>query len=311
VKVHGSDCRDGYIHWGAVNAPDFTTSNFAAPNFTTPTTAPKPTAWLNKYTRAVRVGSRLPGLAASFLAAILLAAVFLVGCAGRQPAANRQPAPPVQPGPEPPAEAAKSNAGASPVIPTPRVGVPFEEGKASWYGAPFHGRQASNGEIYDMNKLTAAHRTLPFNTVVRVTNLNNGKSTTVRITDRGPFVDNRIIDLSYAAAREIESVGPGVVPVRLEILSAIDPTVGFFTVQIGAFRERANAERLRDRLSSSYSPVAIQSFESPTGSYYRVHVGKVSGEDAAKKLGEQLHQREGVKPLIFRVDTSAPGGGNL
>jgi len=197
------------------------------------------------------------------------------------------------------------------VIPTPRVGVPFEEGKASWYGAPFHGRQASNGEIYDMNKLTAAHRTLPFNTVVRVTNLNNGKSTTVRITDRGPFVDNRIIDLSYAAAREIESIGPGVVPVRLEILSAIDPTVGFFTVQIGAFRERANAERLRDRLSSSYSPVAIQSFESPTGSYYRVHVGKVSGEDAAKKLGEQLHQREGVKPLIFRVDTSAPGGGNL
>jgi rare lipoprotein A len=311
VKVHGSDCRDGYIHWGAVNAPDFTTSNFAAPNFTTPTTAPKPTAWLNKYTRAVRVGQRLPGLAASFLAAILLAAFFLVGCAGRQPAANRQPAPPVQPGPEPPAETAKSDAGASPVIPTPRAGVPFEEGKASWYGAPFHGRQASNGEIYDMNKLTAAHRTLPFNTVVRVTNLNNGKSTTVRITDRGPFVDNRIIDLSYAAAREIESIGPGVVPVRLEILSAIDPTVGFFTVQIGAFRERANAERLRDRLSSSYSPVAIQSFESPTGSYYRVHVGKVSGEDAAKKLGEQLHQREGVKPLIFRVDTSAPGGGNL
>jgi rare lipoprotein A len=302
VKVHGSDCRDGYTHWGAVNAP-----NFAAPNFTAPSSA----AWLDQYTRAARARSRLPGLAATFLAAILSAAIFLVGCAGRQPAANRQPAPPVQPGPEPPTEAAKSDAGASPVIPTPRGGVPFEEGKASWYGAPFHGRQASNGEIYDMNKLTAAHRTLPFNTMVRVTNLNNGKSTTVRITDRGPFVDNRIIDLSYAAAREIESVGPGVVPVRLEILSAIDPTVGFFTVQIGAFRERANAERLRDRLSSSYSPVAIQSFESPTGSYYRVHVGKVSGEDAAKKLGEQLHQREGVKPLIFRVDTSAPGGGNL
>jgi rare lipoprotein A len=269
--------------------------NFTALNFT---------ARLDRYTRAVRGGWRLPGLAAIFLAAI-----FLVGCAGRQPAANRQPAPPVQPGPEPPAETAKSDA--SPVIPTPRAGVPFEEGKASWYGAPFHGRQASNGEIYDMNKLTAAHRTLPFNTMVRVTNLNNGKSTTVRITDRGPFVDNRIIDLSYAAAREIESVGPGVVPVRLEILSAIDPTVGFFTVQIGAFRDRANAERLRDRLSSSYSPVAIQSFESPNGSYYRVHVGKVSGEDAAKKLGEQLHQREGVKPLIFRVDTSAPGGGDL
>jgi rare lipoprotein A len=237
-------------------------------------------------------------------ASIFVVAIFLIGCAGRPPAANRQPAPPVQPAPAPPAETAKSDASVPPVIPTPRGGVVFEVGKASWYGAPFHGRHASNGEIYDMNKLTAAHRTLPFNTVVRVTNETNGKSTTVRITDRGPFVDNRIIDLSYAAAREIESIGPGVVPVRLEILSAIDPTAGFFTVQIGAFRERANAERLRDRLSSSYSPVAIQSFESANGSYYRVHVGKVSGEDAAKKLGEQLHEREGVKPLIFRLDTN-------
>jgi rare lipoprotein A len=194
------------------------------------------------------------------------------------------------------------------VNPAPSVGRIFEEGKASWYGAPFHGRQASNGEIYDMNKLTAAHRTLPFNSVVRVTNIANGKSTTVRITDRGPFVDNRIIDLSYAAAKEIGSIGPGVVPVRLEIISAIDPHAGWFTVQIGAFRERANAEKLRDRLSSSYSSVAIQSFDSPKGSYYRVHVGKVSGEDAAKKLGQELHEREGVKPLIFRVDTGSAAG---
>src|SRR5207248_9296380 len=83
------------------------------------------------------------------------------------------------------------------------------EGNASWYGVPFHGRRASNGEIYDMHKLTAAHRTLPFVTAVRVTNLNNGKSTVVRITDRGPFVDNRVIDLSFAAAREVDSIGPG------------------------------------------------------------------------------------------------------
>ncbi len=244
------------------------------------------------------------------LASIFLVAIFLVGCAARQPAANRAPAPPVQPGPEPPTETAKSDAGVPPVNPAPGTGVIFEEGKASWYGAPFHGRQASNGEIYDMNKLTAAHRTLPFNTVVRVTNVSNGRSTTVRITDRGPFVDNRIIDLSYAAAKEIGSIGPGVVPVRIEILSAIDPTAGFFTVQIGAFRDRANAERLRDRLSSSYSPVAVQSFDSPGGAYYRVHVGKVSGEDAAKKLGQQLREREGVTPLIFRVDTSAAKGAN-
>jgi rare lipoprotein A len=161
-----------------------------------------------------------------------------------------------------------------------------------------------------MYKLTAAHRTLPFGTVVRVTNLGNGKSTVVRVTDRGPFVANRIIDLSYAAAREIESIGPGVVPVRLELLSAVDPTAGFFTVQIGAFRERVNAERLRTRLSVSYSPVLIEEFDSPHGSYYRVRVGKVSGEDAAEELGEQLRDQEGVAPLIFRLDTGAPGGGS-
>jgi rare lipoprotein A len=112
--------------------------------------------------------------------------------------------------------------------------------------------------------------------------------------------------LSYAAAQQIDSVGPGVVPVRLDILSAIDPNAGFFTVQIGAFRDRANAERLRERLSASYSPVGIQSFASPNGSYYRVRVGKISGENAAQKLGEELHQREGVKPLIFRLDADAP-----
>jgi len=137
-----------------------------------------------------------------------------------------------------------------------------EEGNASWYGNPFHGRKASNGETYDMYKLTAAHRTLPFDTMVRVTNLNNGKSTVVRITDRGPFVEGRIIDLSLAAAREIESVGPGVVPVRLEVVgNNVDVaalTEGFFTVQVGAFRELANAERLRDRLSVTYSPIFIQ-----------------------------------------------------
>jgi rare lipoprotein A len=162
-----------------------------------------------------------------------------------------------------------------------------------------------------MYKLTAAHRTLPFETIVRVTNLNNGKATTVRITDRGPFVDNRIIDLSLAAAREIESIGPGVVPVRVEVLTpGIDPTGGFFTVQVGAFREQANAERLRDRLNLSYSPIFIQQYDSPDGTFYRVRVGKVSGEDAAHQFGEQLRGREGVTPIVVRLDEGAPRGGN-
>jgi len=178
-----------------------------------------------------------------------------------------------------------------------------EEGNASWYGEPFNGRRASNGEIYDMYKLTAAHRTLPFETMVRVTNLSNGKSTTVRITDRGPFVENRIIDLSLAAAREIESVGPGVVPVRVEVLSpGVDPTTGFFTVQVGAFRDRGNAERLRERLNLSYSPIFIQQYDAPEGVFYRVRVGKISGEEAAHQFSEQLRAREGFSPFVVRLD---------
>ena len=160
-----------------------------------------------------------------------------------------------------------------------------------------------------MYKLTAAHRTLPFETMVRVTNLNNGKSTTVRITDRGPFVENRIIDLSLAAAREIELVGPGVARVRVEVLGNVDPTAGFFTVQVGAFRDPSNAERLRDRLSASYSPIFIQQYDSPDGMFYRVRVGKISGEDAARQFGDQLHSHEGFVPFVTRLDEGAPAGG--
>jgi rare lipoprotein A len=184
-----------------------------------------------------------------------------------------------------------------------------EEGNASWYGVPFHGRHASNGEIYDMYKLTAAHRTLPFETMVRVTNLSNGKSTVVRITDRGPFVDNRIIDLSLAAAREVDSVGAGVVPVRVEVLGGVDPTSGFFTVQVGAFRDRANAERLRDRLNAAYSPIFIQQYDSPDGVLYRVRVGKISGEDSAHQFSDQLRDREGFTPFVTRLDEGTPAGG--
>lgn len=185
-----------------------------------------------------------------------------------------------------------------------------EEGNASWYGEPFNGRRASNGEIYDMYKLTAAHRTLPFETMVRVTNMTNGKSTTVRITDRGPFVEGRIIDLSLAAAREIDSVGPGVVSVRVEVISpGIDPTSGFFTVQVGAFRDRGNAERLRDRLKALYSPIFIQQYDAPEGVFYRVRVGRISGEDAARQFGEQLRAREGFTPFVTRLDSETSAGG--
>ncbi len=168
---------------------------------------------------------------------------------------------------------------------------------------PYHGRRASNGEIYDMYKLTAAHRTLPFETIVRVTNLSNDRSTTVRITDRGPFIENRIIDLSLAAAREIDMVAAGVTPVRVEILSGPDPTAGFFAVQVGAFLDRVNAERLRDRLAASYSNATIQQFDSPDGLFYRVRVGRISGEDAARQFADSLRQKEAFStPFVVRLD---------
>jgi rare lipoprotein A len=237
------------------------------------------------------------------------AALLSIGCASRRAVSA---APPVQP-PAPPAASAKNpppSPRSSKTQPVPHPSGYTEEGNASWYGNPFHGRRSSNGETYDMYKLTAAHRTLPFDTMVRVTNLNNGKSTTVRITDRGPFVDNRILDLSLAAAREIESVGPGVVPVRLEVLGDVDFNAGFFTVQVGAFRERSNAERLRDRLSLAYTPIFIQQYDSSGGTFYRLRVGKISGEDAANQLAEQLRTKEGFTTLVFRLDETKSAGVN-
>jgi rare lipoprotein A len=255
----------------------------------------------------------------------ILMLFFLSGCASRHAVADRRQPPPMQ-GSSTVENTGKSTSteGASPAAaspaPTPKRAKPgdlpapvgySQEGNASWYGEPFHGRRASNGEIYDMYKLTAAHRTLPFDTVVRVTNLSNGKTTTVRITDRGPFVNDRIIDLSFAAARQIDSVGAGVVPVRLEIVSGtIDPTSGYFTVQVGAFRDHGNAERLHERLNGSYSPIFIQQYDSPDGVYFRVRVGRVSGEDAARQFGEQLRSREGFTPFVVRLDEGPPTGGN-
>ncbi len=104
--------------------------------------------------------------------------------------------------------------------------------------------------------------------------------------------------------------GPGVVPVRVEVLGGVDPTAGFFTLQVGAFRDRANAERLRDSLNASYSPIFIQQYDSPDGVFYRVRVGRISGEDAARHFGEQLHDRDGFTPLVTRLDEDLPAGGN-
>ena len=244
------------------------------------------------------------------------AALAAAGCAGRHPVAGSTP-PPIAPTPATTETARPTEASPRKTASTlPRNDVAernasgyAEEGNASWYGPPFHGRRSSNGEVYDMNKLTAAHRTMAFNTMVRVTNLGNGKTVVVRITDRGPFIENRIIDLSKAAAQEIESIGPGVVPVRLEVVSGNDPFGGYFTVQVGAFKERGNAERLRDRLDALYPPATIQQVALDDAMFYRVRVGRVSGEQAAQRFADDLKAKEGFQAMVIRLDDEA-GGAN-
>jgi rare lipoprotein A len=231
------------------------------------------------------------------LAVIVFFLLIAVGCAHRHPRRVPPPSSPPSttpaPVPEPPRTTAPSTA----------AGKPIEEGIASWYGVPYHGRRAANGEVYDMHKLTAAHRTLPFNTIVRVVNLKNGRRAEVRITDRGPFVEGRIIDLSLAAARDIDMVADGVARVRLELLSAPDLGPDLFTVQVGAFRDPNNATRMRQQLERRYQPIFVVEYDSPNGLFYRVRVGRVSTETAAKRLADRLHNEQGITAtFIVRLD---------
>jgi rare lipoprotein A len=173
---------------------------------------------------------------------------------------------------------------------------------ASWYGAPFNGHRTSDGEIYNMYQMTAAHRTLPFGSIVQVTNLSNGRQVDVRINDRGPFVSNRIIDLSYSAAEALGIVGPGTAMVRLQVVSATNLAAGFFGVQVGAFEVQANAERLRAGLSARYSPIEIVPYDSPRGLLYRVRVGRLPTEAAARDLAAELHQTDQLTTFVVRLD---------
>lgn len=191
------------------------------------------------------------------------------------------------------------------VPPPPRI-INGETGLASWYGRPYHGRPAANGEIYDMEAMTAAHRTLPFGTWVRVVNLANSKTVDVRIIDRGPFVEHRIIDLSHAAAEAIDLIGPGIAPVRLDILSLppSTPADTWYGVQAGAFADVDRAERLRMSLEAEFGPAhLVQRPGSPT--LWRVVVGRVPTQGAAAALAERVRQQAGTA-FVVRLDPSAP-----
>ncbi len=194
---------------------------------------------------------------------------------------------------------------ATPRPPAPSSIASSETGIASWYGHPYHGRAAANGEIYDMEKMTAAHRTLPFGTQVLVTNLSNGKSVEVRIIDRGPFVAGRIIDLSHAAAEVIEMIGPGVAQVRVDTLSvpALTPAENWYAVQAGAFQDKDRAERLRASLERDYG-VARLVLRRGYPMLWRVLVGKEHTEASANDLAQRVREQSGTG-FVVRMDEPA------
>jgi peptidoglycan lytic transglycosylase len=233
---------------------------------------------------------------APFVAFTLLIAFVAAGCGPRRRATIAvPPTPPSQPTPS---ASSRPPAPSTPVVP----GSYVEQGVASWYGYPFDGRRAADGEVYDMKQPVAAHRTLPFGSVVRVTNLRNGLTTDVRIIDRGPFAKGRIIDLSFAAAKLIDMVGTGTAQVRVELISSPSaPAAGYFCVQIGAFQQRENAERLRDQLLPTY-PVALQEYDNAVGHFYRVRVGREPSQETAQKLAATLASQEKVETFVVRLD---------
>lgn len=186
----------------------------------------------------------------------------------------------------------------------PKIGS-TETGVASWYGHPYHGRRAANGEVYDMEKLTAAHRTYPFDTWVRVKNLSNDRTVDVRIQDRGPFIRGRIIDLSHAAAREIALIGPGITKVRLTVIAPPKDAgmqAELFAVQAGAFRDHARALALSDEMRQRFgiARVVERGADPPM---YRVLVGEYETQEQAEAAASQIRS-SGGSGLVVRVDDS-------
>jgi len=234
---------------------------------------------------------------------------FLASCSHKPARVAVAPAPPIdeaeQSAPEgtPPAVAAQKQTNPPESSPSPEVEanadnqpVQVETGIASWYGAPYHNRRGSNGEVYDMNAMTAAHRTLPLGSIVRVTNLDSHKSAVVRITDRGPFIEGRIIDLSQAAAKQIGLVQKGTGRVRVEVLKTPQSieSGGRWAVQLGGFERENRAREIADHLSRRYHSAKVLTFSSPTGAWWvRVRV-----KDDLRARAEEITR-----------DTKTPEGG--
>jgi rare lipoprotein A len=224
------------------------------------------------------------GLAVVSLCATLCAILALEGCAKKKPVIAARPRPPVPAAPAPPAGST-------------------EHGVASWYGKPYDGRAAADGEIYNMETMVAAHRTLPFQTMVRVRNLNNDKTVDVRIIDRGPFVGNRIIDLSHAAAVAVGMIGSGIAQVELTILSSPSGMApAQFAVQVGAFRDKANADRMQQRMIGAYGS-AKQVLRQGDPALWRVLAGREASQEGAEALAQRIRQEQDLSAsFVVRLD---------
>ena len=212
----------------------------------------------------------------------------------------------VKPPPTPPGHPKPYKIGRSWYKPLPHARGFSQRGKASWYGRDFHGKKTANGETYNMYAMTAAHKTLPFGTYVSVRNLTNSRKIKVRINDRGPFVRGRIIDLSYTAAKKLGIVGPGTGNVEIVALGAIVRSKapeeagrsyvsanyyqGNFTVQIAAFSEWKNAQRLKQKLAQSHKNTHITTYYDGYDTFYRVRVGKCSTLEQANRYEEFMIQ---------------------
>ncbi len=172
-----------------------------------------------------------------------------------------------------------------------------EEGLASWYGAEEHGGPTSNGETFDMHRPTAAHKTLPLGCIIRVTSKLNGKTTVARVNDRGPFVEGRIVDLSYRGAKDLDMLKSGVTPVTLEVMdNAIQPPPAAaaptdsstFTLQVAAFTDGERARSISEKMQKELKYATVRRVETERGSVYRVHAGRFRSRSEALAAKEAL-----------------------
>ena len=190
---------------------------------------------------------------------------------------------------------------AEPTLPPDAKPIATEIGRASWYGPPYHNRRGSNGEVYNMHAMTAAHRTYPLGSIVRVTNVKTGSTALVRITDRGPFIPGRVLDLSLAAAQKLDVWKPGVAEVKVELMQSASAAAGKWAVQIGGLHDEHAATKLADHLTRRYHTANVLRFKSPAGDWWiRVRV-QDDDHDRAQKLAAETTTPEGAV-FVVRLD---------